>query len=211
MSYPLLVAELIEQFQKLPGVGVKSAQRLAFQVLSWESEKIEEFAKILTKASREISYCPECFNLSLNNNLCEICSSEENLGSTNSRNKSQICVVSGIKDLLALERTKEFRGSYHVLHGLISPLEGIRPEDLKIKELVQRIQREQKKAKEIQEVVLAISPSTEGETTALYLIRLLKPFVKKLTRLAFGISVGVDIEQTDELTLGRAFNGRSIC
>ena len=210
MNYLLPLAELIEQFQKLPGVGAKSAQRLAFQVLSWKKEEIEKFAQSLIKASREVSYCPEWCTLSLNGQLCNICD-EQQPDSSASRNKQQICIVSGIKDLIALERTREYQGSYHVLHGLISPLDGIRPEDLKIKELIARIKRAQEQESEIEEIILAISPSTEGEATSLYLIRLLKPFVKKLSRLAFGISVGVELEQTDELTLGRALHGRSVC
>ncbi len=201
MNYVLPLAELIEQFRKLPGVGAKSAQRLAFQLLSWSKEDIKKFAEALLKASTDINYCPACFNFSSGQDLCGICSNPK-------RQKKTICIVAGIKDLSALERTLEFKGLYHVLHGLISPMDGISPENLKIKELVQRLSTQEE---QVEEIILALSPSTEGEATTLYLTRLLKPLVGKVTRLAFGLSVGADIEQTDELTLARALEGRRDC
>jgi recombination protein RecR len=201
VNYVLPLAELIEQFRKLPGVGSKSAQRLAFQLLSWSKEDIKKFAETLLKASTDINYCPSCFNFSTGQDLCGICANPK-------RQKKTICIVAGIKDLSALERTLEFKGLYHVLHGLISPMDGIGPDNLKIKELVQRLSTNEE---EVEEIILALSPSTEGEATTLYLTRLLKPLVNKVTRLAFGLSVGADIEQTDELTLARALEGRRDC
>lgn len=200
MNYVLPLAELIDQFRKLPGVGSKSAQRLAFQLLSWSKEDIQKFSEVLLKASTEINYCPDCFNFSTGEDLCAICSNPKRSGKT-------ICIVSSIKDLSALERTLEYKGLYHVLHGLISPMDGIGPDNLKIKELLHRISHNE----QIEEIILALSPSTEGEATTLYLTRLLKPLIPKITRLAFGLSVGADIEQTDELTLARALEGRRDC
>lgn len=200
MDYVLPLTELIEQFRKLPGIGAKSAQRLAFQLLSWDKIEIEKFAQAVLKASKDIHYCPDCFNFSTGGGLCAICTSPK-------REKKVICVVATARDLAAMERTHEFKGLYHVLHGLISPMEGMGPDQLKITELLKRLQRHV----EVDEIILALSPSTEGEATTLYLSRLLKPSVKRLTRLAFGLSVGADIEQTDELTLARALEGRRDC
>ncbi len=200
MDYVLPLTELIEQFRRLPGIGSKSAQRLAFQLLSWEKSDIEKFAQTLLNASKEIHYCPDCFNFSTGGGLCAVCTN-------NKREKQTICVVSTVRDLAAMERTHEFKGLYHVLHGLISPMDGIGPDQLKITDLITRLNNHP----EVQEIILALSPSTEGEATTLYLTRLLKPLVTKVTRLAFGLSVGADIEQTDELTLARALEGRREC
>ncbi|MDJ0625370.1 MAG: recombination mediator RecR [Candidatus Caenarcaniphilales bacterium] len=200
MDYVLPLTELIEQFRKLPGIGAKSAQRLAFQMLSWDKKEIEKFANSLLKASNDIHYCPECFNFSTGGGVCNICSSSK-------RDKSTVCIIASVRELATIERTHEFKGLYHVLHGLISPMDGIGPDNLKIKELLNRLSRHS----EINEVILALSPSTEGEATTLYLTRLLKPLIKKITRLSFGLSVGSDIEQTDELTLAKAFEGRREC
>jgi recombination protein RecR len=194
------LAELIEQFRKLPGIGAKSAQRLAFQVLSWDKAEIEKFAQCVLSASNQIHYCPDCFNFSTGGGLCATCSSPK-------RDKQIICLVATARDLAALERTHEFKGLYHVLHGLISPMDGVGPDQLKIKPLINRL----KEHTEIQEIILALSPSTEGEATTLYLTRLFKPLGVKITRLAFGLSVGADIEQTDELTLAKALEGRREC
>jgi recombination protein RecR len=193
------LAELTEQFRKLPGIGAKSAQRMVHTVLNWEKTEIQRFADTLMKVSREVSYCPQCFNFASNGELCNICSSTK-------RNKDQICVVSTVRDLFALERTHEFKGLYHVLHGNISPMEGIGPDNLRIKELIQRLSKETPA-----EIILALTPSTEGEATTLYLNKLLKPFVQKITRLAFGLPVGSEIDQTDELTLTKALEGRKEC
>ncbi len=200
MDYVLPLTELIENFRKLPGIGAKSAQRLAFQLLSWDREDIEKFAESLLKASKEIHYCPDCFNFSTGGGICAICANPK-------REKNTICVVSSVRDLAALERTHEYRGLYHVLHGLISPMDGIGPDQLKITPLINRL----RERSEVKEIILALSPSTEGEATTLYLTRLIKPSIEKITRLAFGLSVGADIEQTDELTLARALEGRRVC
>lgn len=200
MDYVLPLAELIEQFRKLPGIGAKSAARLAFQLLSWDKGEIQKFASTLMKASTDIHYCPDCYNFSTGGGLCAVCQNTK-------RNKNVICVVSTVRDLAALDRTNEFNGLFHVLHGLISPMDGIGPDQLKIPELVKRLGR----SPDVQEIILALSPSTEGEATTLYLTRLLKPLVGKITRLAFGLSVGSDIEQTDELTLAKALEGRKEC
>lgn len=200
MDYVLPLAELIEQFRKLPGIGAKSAQRLAFQLLSWEKSEIEKFAQSLLAASKQIHYCSDCFNFSTGGGLCAICTNSK-------RDKQTICLVATARDLAALERTHEFKGLYHVLHGLISPMDGIGPDQLKIIPLINRL----KEHSEVKEIILALSPSTEGEATTLYLTRLLKPLNLKITRLAFGLSVGADIEQTDELTLAKALEGRREC
>ncbi|MFN5538550.1 MAG: recombination mediator RecR [Candidatus Melainabacteria bacterium] len=200
MDYVLPLTELIEQFRRFPGVGAKSAQRMAFQLLSWDKSDIHKFSDIVLRAGKDIHYCPDCFNFSTGGSLCAICTNEK-------RDKKTICVVSSARDLAALERTLEYKGLFHVLHGLISPMDGIGPDNLKISQLVQRLA----KYSDVQEIILALSPSTEGEATTLYLTRLLKPFVSKITRLAFGLSVGSDIEQTDELTLARALEGRKDC
>lgn len=200
MDYVAPLAELIEQFRKLSGIGAKSASRLAFQVLSWEKPDIEQFAQVLLRASKDIHYCPDCFNFSTGEALCAVCSNDK-------RDKNTICVVASIRDLAALDRTSEFKGLYHVLHGLISPMDGIGPDNLKVAELIRRLESKPN----IKEVILALSPSIEGEATTLYLTRLLKPLVGKVSRLAFGLSVGSEIEQTDELTLARALEGRKEC
>lgn len=200
MDHVLPLTELIEQLRKLPGIGAKSAARMAFQILGWEKAEIQKFADCLVKASNDIHYCPDCFNFSTGGGLCWICSSSK-------RQRNSICVVATARELAALERTREYKGLYHVLHGLISPMDGIGPDNLKIKELITRVA----KNPDIEEIILALSPSTEGEATTLYLTRLLKPSVNRVSRLAFGLSVGSDIEQTDELTLARALEGRRDC
>lgn len=197
LNYTAPLARLIEEFQKLPGVGPKSAQRLAFHMLRQPSEAITLFSQALLDAKEKISFCPVCFNLS-SQTPCEICSQPDRGGET-----SLICVIADPKDLFALERTNEYRGSYHVLHGMISPLEGIGPEDLKIRELMTRLGSDT-----VQEVILALPPSIEGDTTSLYLSRLMKPLGIKLTRIAFGLPVGGDLEYADTLTITRALQGR---
>ena len=189
------VEALIEQFAKLPGIGTKTAQRLAFHILSLPPEEIEAFAAALLAAKSDVHTCKICQNLT-QGEVCRICSDP-------SRDKSTICVVSDPKDLIAIEKTKEYNGLYHVLHGSISPLNGIGPENLKIKELLVRLSDE-----DIKEVIMATNPDTEGETTAVYLARLLKPFNIKITRLAYGIPVGGHLEFADKVTLSRAIEGR---
>lgn len=195
MSYTLPLARLIEEFQKLPGIGPKSAQRLAFHVLKQTHQDVRNFSDALLDARDKIGYCQRCFNLSAQS-VCEICSQP-------GRKPHLLCLVSEPKDLYALERTGEFKGLYHVLQGLISPLEGIGPEDLKIKELLSRLGEPG-----VEEVILALPPSIEGDTTSLYLSRMIKPLGIRLTRIAFGLPVGADLEYADSMTITRALQGR---
>lgn len=189
------VEKLIEHFAKLPGVGYKTAQRLAFYILAQPKSEVEAFADAMLSAKNTIGTCKVCQNLT-EGELCPICADTK-------RDKTTICVVSDPKDLLAIERTREYNGVYHVLHGVISPLNGIGPDDLKIKELVLRVGEN-----DIIEVIMATNPDTEGETTAVYLARLLRPFEINVTRLAYGIPVGGHLEYADEVTLSRAMEGR---
>ena len=189
------LSRLIESFQKLPGVGPKSAQRLALHILKIPQSEVDKFCDAVLEAKRTIRYCEVCFNMS-EQSPCEICSSSR-------RDKSVICVVAETKDLIAIEKTNEFNGLYHVLQGLISPMDGIGAEDIRIKELLVRAAHEQTK-----EVILALPPSIEGETTSLYINKLLSTFGIKVTRIAFGIPVGSDLEYADEITLIRALEGR---
>ena len=186
---------LAEQFGKLGGVGRKSALRMAFSVLDMSDEDAVAFAKAIVDAKDKIHLCPVCLNLT-DREICYICEDE-------TRDRSTICVVSDPKTVIAMEKVREYRGLYHVLHGVISPLNGITPDKLKIKELLERVGSE-----EVQEVIVATNADVEGETTAMYIARLLRPLGIKVTRLAFGISVGTDIEYTDEITLFRALEGR---
>lgn len=194
-SAPALT-RLIEQFERLPGVGKKSAQRLAFYVLALPRDKALEFANTIVEASEKIHKCAVCQNLT-DSELCPICAQT-------GRDMSTVCVVEDPRDILAFERTKEYNGVYHVLHGLISPMDGVGPEQLHIKELLARIQ-----AGGILEVIMATNPTVEGEATATYMARLLKPMGLKVTRLAYGIPVGGNLEYADEVTLYRALEGRS--
>lgn len=189
--------KLIEQFEKLPGVGHKSAQRLAFYVLSMNKEEAEGFAQAILDAKQTIKTCSICQNLT-EGDKCPICSDP-------TRDRSTICVVTDPKDLIAIERTREYNGLYHVLHGVISPLSGIGPEDIKIRELLERAAGE-----EVKEIILATNPDTEGETTAMYIARLLRPFGLKITRLAYGMPVGGHLEFSDQKTLSMALEGRRV-
>ncbi|MCK5345946.1 MAG: recombination protein RecR [Candidatus Heimdallarchaeota archaeon] len=189
------LARLIEEFQKLPGIGPKSAQRMAFHLLKMPENDVQKFSAAILEAKEKIKYCRHCFNMS-SENPCEICTDD-------SRDKSIVCVVAETKDLLALERTREYKGSYHVLQGMISPLDGITPEDLRIKELIKRFQTE-----DIKEIILALNPSVEGEATSMYLARIIKPLSIKVSRIAFGLPVGADLEYVDEVTLAKALEGR---
>ncbi len=195
MLYNKPLARLIEEFQKLPGIGPKSAQRMAFYLLKMPYEEVKKFADSIIDAKEKIKYCRVCYNLSAEN-PCEICSNEK-------RDKSVICIVAESKDIIAVEKTKEYKGLYHVLQGLISPLDGIGPEELRIKELLERISKEQP-----DEVILVLNPSVEGDATSLYLAKILKPLGIKITRIAFGLPVGGDLEYADEVTLIRAIEGR---
>ena len=193
----LPLQNLIEQFERLPGVGKKSAQRLAFYVLNLPKEKALAFAGAIVEAKEKIHKCESCQNLT-DSKLCPICENQ-------SRDRSIICVVENPRDILAFERTKEYGGLYHVLHGLISPMDGVGPEQLYIKELLLRIG-----SGEVLEVIMATNPTVEGEATAAYLAKLLKPLEIKVTRLAYGIPVGGNLEYADEITLYRALEGRTI-
>ena len=195
MIYPKAIAALIEQFQKFPSVGPKSAQRMAFYLLRMPTVDVENFAKAVIEAKHNTHTCEICFNLSAQS-PCEICSST-------SRDRSVICVVSETKDLIAIEKTNEFKGLYHVLQGLISPIDGIGAEDIRIKELLNRLTDDN-----VKEVILALSPSVEGEATSLYLTKLIKPFGIKVSRIAFGLPVGSDLEYADEMTIAKAIEGR---
>lgn len=194
--FPPALEKLVEQFAKLPGVGRKSAQRLAFFVLSLPKEEAEEFAASITAAKAAISCCPVCQNLTEGGGPCPICRSAK-------RDRSLICVVADPKDVIAMERSREYGGLYHVLHGVLSPMNHVGPDDLRIRELVARVS-----AGGVEEVIMATNPDTEGEATAVYLSRLLKPFGVKTTRLAYGIPVGSHLEFADDATLMRALEGR---
>lgn len=189
------VEKLIEEFAKLPGIGKKSAQRLAFYVLNLPDEEAEGFAEAIRSAKKSVFTCKICQNLT-DSEICPICSSPV-------RDKSTICVVTTPKDVAQFERTREYNGLYHVLHGNISPLNHVGPDDIRIKELLVRLTDET-----IKEVIIATNPDTEGEATAMYLARLIKPFEIKITRLAYGIPVGGHLEYVDEVTLTRALEGR---
>ncbi|MDR1254154.1 MAG: recombination mediator RecR [Oscillospiraceae bacterium] len=190
---PLL--KLIEQFEKLPGIGNKSARRLAYYMLKLPKDEMEEFLNALKVAHNKIKYCKVCCNLT-DKELCPICCNEK-------RDNSIICVVENPKDVFALERTHEFFAVYHVLHGALSPLSGVGPDQLTIKELLVRIRKEI-----VKEVIMATNPTVEGEATAMYVSKLLKPIGIKISRLAYGIPVGADLEYADEITLLRALEGR---
>lgn len=190
------LARLVEQFERLPGIGHKSAQRLAYHVLGMTKEQAQAFADAVLEAHDKIHYCKVCCNLT-DQPLCPICRDER-------RDTSVICVVEDPRDVIAMERTNEYKGSYHVLHGAISPLSDVGPEQLCIKELLARVQ-----GGKVKEVIMATNPTVEGEATAMYISRLLKPLGVKVTRLAYGIPVGGDLEYADEVTLLRALEGRS--
>ena len=197
MGYEILpLTKLIEHFERQPGVGKKSAQRLAFYVLNMPKEKAEDFAASILEAREKIHYCSVCQNIT-DQAICSLCQDS-------SRDHSTICVVEDPRDVLAFERTKEYSGVYHVLHGLISPMDGVGPDSLYIKELLSRIGPEN-----VREVIMATNPTVEGEATAMYISRLLKPLGVKTTRLAYGIPVGGNLEYADEVTLYRALEGRN--
>ena len=193
--FPAALEKLVEQFARLPGIGGKGAQRLAFHVLGLSEAEAQEFADAIIAAKKTVTCCPVCRNLT-GGGLCTICASPK-------RDASVVCVVADPRDVAAIERAREFCGRYHVLHGVISPLNHVGPDDLEIKSLVDRVAQG-----EIKEVIMATNPDTEGEATAMYLARLLKPFGVKVTRLAYGIPVGGHLEFADDATLMRALDGR---
>ncbi|RKD22823.1 recombination protein RecR [Ammoniphilus oxalaticus] len=195
MYYPEPIAKLIEGFTKLPGIGPKTATRLAFFVLKMEEEDVLDLGKALVNAKRDLLFCSQCQNIT-DTDPCYLCNDK-------ARDASCICVVQEPKDLIAMERTREFQGAYHVLHGAISPMEGIGPEDIRLPELLKRLQDEQ-----VQELILATNPNIEGEATAMYISRLVKPFGIRVTRIAHGLPVGGDLEYADEVTLTKALEGR---
>ena len=193
--FPAALESLIDQFARLPGVGRKSAQRLAFYVMGLPEAEAAAFAAAILQARETVHVCPQCQNLT-DLNLCNLCSSTR-------RDRSVVCVVADPKDVLAIERAREYTGLYHVLHGVISPLNHVGPDDVKITELTKRVAEG-----EIKEVIMATNPDTEGEATAMYIARLLKPFGVRVTRLAYGVPVGGNLEYADDATLLRALEGR---
>ena len=193
--FPAPLEKLVEQFARLPGIGGKSAQRLAFHVLGLPVEEAEEFAQAILDAKKNVTCCPVCQNFTAGG-LCPICASPK-------RDNSTICVVADPRDVAAIERSREYNGHYHVLHGVISPMNHVGPDDIAIKSLLERVAKG-----DISEIIMATNPDTEGEATAMYIARLLKPFEVKVTRLAYGIPVGGHLEFADNATLMRALEGR---
>lgn len=194
--YAAPLSKLIDQFERLPGIGHKTAQRLAFFVLNGSEEQAEKFAKAIVDAKKNMHYCKVCQNLT-DGELCDICKNP-------SRDGSVICVVEDPRDIVAFERTRDFSGLYHVLHGVISPMDGVGPEQLKIKELLARVN-----SGKIKEVIMATNPDVEGEATAMYVSRLLKPLGVKVSRIAYGLPAGGELEYADEVTLLKALEGRN--
>ena len=190
------IESLIDKFTSLPSIGRKSASRIAFHILNLPEENVKDFADTKLNAKKSIKYCKKCQTLT-DTEYCSVCSDK-------GRNTTQICVVESPQDVMAFERTREFNGTYHVLHGLLSPMDGITPDSLRIKELLYRVSNE-----DIEEVIMATNPTVDGEATAMYISKLLKPFEIKVTRLAYGIPVGASLEYSDEVTLLRAFEGRN--
>ncbi len=194
-NFVLPVAKLIEEFSKLPGIGKKTAQRLAFYILNSKEDDAIHLAEAIIEAKKKTRYCSICSNIT-DVDPCNICTSPK-------RDKKVICVVEDPRDIVAMERTREYNGLYHVLHGAISPMEGIGPEDIKIKELLTRLQKE-----DIDEIIMATNPNIEGEATSMYISKIVKPLEVKVTRIAHGVPVGGDLEYADEVTLAKALEGR---
>lgn len=195
MYYPEPISKLIDSFTKLPGIGPKTAVRLAFFVLNMKEDDVLDFSKALVSAKRELTHCSVCGHIT-DQDPCSICQDE-------SRDSAVICVVQDPKDVIAMEKMKEFRGRYHVLHGAISPMDGIGPEDINVPTLLNRLKDE-----EVEELILATNPNIEGEATAMYISRLVKPSGIKITRIAHGLPMGGDLEYADEVTLSKALEGR---
>ncbi len=196
MHYPAPISKLIDSFMKLPGIGPKTASRLAFHVLDMKEDDVMNFAKALVDVKRELTYCSVCGHIT-DTDPCYVCSDT-------TRDRSMICVVEETKDVIAMEKMREYKGMYHVLHGAISPMEGVGPEDINIPSLLTRLKDE-----EVKELILATNPNIEGESTAMYISRLVKPIGIKTTRLAHGLPVGGDLEYADEVTLSKAISGRT--
>lgn len=196
MHYPAPISKLIDSFMKLPGIGPKTASRLAFHVLDMKEDDVMNFAKALVDVKRELTYCSVCGHIT-DSDPCYICQDK-------TRDRSMICVVEETKDVIAMEKMREYKGMYHVLHGAISPMEGVGPEDINIPSLLNRLKDE-----EVTELILATNPNIEGESTAMYISRLVKPIGIKTTRLAHGLPVGGDLEYADEVTLSKAISGRT--
>lgn len=194
-TYSGPITRLIEEFSKLPGIGRKTAQRLAFHVINMNMNDVEALSKAIVEAKKEIKYCSICYNIT-DKDPCSMCSNKN-------RDSGVICVVEDPRDVAAMEKTKEFHGKYHVLNGVISPMDGIGPDMIRIKELVQRLGNQ-----EVTEVIMATNPTIEGEATAMYIARLLKPMGIKVTRIAHGLPVGGDLEYADEVTISKALEGR---
>ena len=193
--YSPSIEKLIESFEKLPSIGHKTAARLAFHVLEQTPEQTQDFINSIINAKKNLKYCSICYNIS-DTDPCPICSNEK-------RDGTKICVVEDVRDIIAMEKTHEYKGTYHVLHGAISPMNGIGPDDIRIKELMARLRSE-----EVEEVILATNPRVEGEATAMYISKIIKPLGLKVTRIAHGIPVGGDLEYADEITLIKAMEGR---
>ena len=193
--YSPSIEKLIQSFEKLPSIGNKTAARLAFYILNASEEETNDFVSSIVNAKKNLKYCSKCYNIS-DTDPCQICGNPK-------RDQSEICVVEDVRDIIAMEKTHEFKGVYHVLHGSISPMNGIGPDDIKIKELLARLMDGQ-----VKEVILATNPRVEGDATAMYLSKLIKPLGIKVTRIAHGIPVGGDLEYTDEITLTKALEGR---
>ena len=193
--YSPSIEKLIESFEKLPSIGHKTAARLAFHILEQSKEQTQEFIDSIINAKTNLKYCSTCYNIS-DTDPCPICSNEK-------RDGAKICVVEDVRDIIAMEKTHEYKGKYHVLHGAISPMNGIGPDDIRIKELITRLGTEK-----IEELILATNPRVEGEATAMYISKLVKPLGVKVTRIAHGIPVGGDLEYADEITLIKAMEGR---
>lgn len=194
-TYSGPISRLIEEFSKLPGVGRKTAQRLAFHVINMNMNDVEALSKAIVDAKKEIRYCSICYNIT-DKEICSMCSNKN-------RDSSVICVVEDPRDVAAMEKTKEFNGQYHVLNGVISPMDGIGPDMIRVKELIQRLSNQ-----DVKEIIMATNPTIEGEATAMYIARLLKPMGIKVTRIAHGLPVGGDLEYADEVTITKALEGR---
>lgn len=194
-TYTMPITRLVEEFCKLPGIGKKTAQRLAFHVINMNSNDVESLSKAIIDAKKEITYCSVCCNIT-DKNPCSICQNSN-------RDESVICVVEDPRDVFSMERIKDFNGMYHVLNGVISPMDGVGPDMLKIKELISRLSNDK-----VKEVIMATNPTIEGEATAMYIARLIKPMGIKVTRIAHGLPVGGDLEYADEVTISKALEGR---
>lgn len=195
MEYSTSIQDLIDNLAKLPGIGGKTAERLAFHIIKENNKEVQQLLNSIVNAKKNLKKCTKCFNIS-DDEICPICSNKE-------RNHKLICVVEDVKDIISMEKTGEYKGIYHVLEGVLSPMNGVSPEDLRIKELIIRVTEEK-----VEEVIIATNPKVEGETTASYIAKILKPYKVKVTRIAHGIPIGGDLEFVDEVTLARAIEGR---